>query len=62
MIELNPNYARAYYSKGQALEKLGNKYEALAAYRHFLNTGDPDADASLLQKTLERIKALEASK
>ena len=62
VIELKADYARAYYSRGQALEKLGNKYEALAAYRHFLKTGDPDADASLLQKTLERIKALEASK
>jgi tetratricopeptide (TPR) repeat protein len=62
VIELNPNYARAYYSRGQALEKLGNKYEALAAYRHFLKTANPEADASLLQKTLERIKALEASK
>jgi tetratricopeptide (TPR) repeat protein len=62
VIGLNPSYARAYYSRGQAQEKLGNKYEALAAYRQFLKTGDPDADASLLQKTLERIKALEASK
>jgi tetratricopeptide (TPR) repeat protein len=61
VIALNPTYARAYYSKGQALEKMGNKYEALAAYRHFLNTGDPETDASLLRKTLERIKALEAS-
>ena len=59
VIELNPNYARAYYSKGQALEKLGNKYEALAAYRHFLNTGNPDMDADLLQKALGRIKTLE---
>ena len=62
VIELKADYARAYYSRGQALEKLGNKYEALAAYRHFLNTGNPDADAHLLQKTLDRIKALEASK
>ncbi|HZK14555.1 MAG TPA: hypothetical protein VFC55_08535, partial [Desulfobaccales bacterium] len=62
VIELKADYARAYYSRGQALEKLGNKYEALAAYRYFLKTANPDADASLLQKTLERIKALEASK
>ena len=62
VIDLKPDYARAYYSRGQALEKLGNKYEALAAYRHFLNTANPDADANLLQKTLARIKALEASK
>ena len=62
VIELNPNFARAYYSQGQALEKLGKKYEALAAYRHFLKTGNPDADAHLLRKALERIKALEASK
>ena len=45
MLELDPNYVRAYYSRGQALEKLGNKYEALAAYRHFLKTANPDADA-----------------
>ncbi|MGO8760984.1 MAG: tetratricopeptide repeat protein [Desulfobaccales bacterium] len=62
VIALNPNYVRAYYSKGQALEKMGNKYEALEAYRHFLNTGNPDSDAHLLRKALERIKALEASK
>ena len=62
VIELDPNYARAYYSRGQALEKLGHKYEALAVYRRFLNTGDPDADEVLLQKTLERIKVLEANK
>jgi regulator of sirC expression with transglutaminase-like and TPR domain len=62
VIELNPNYARAFYSRGQALEKLGHKYEALAAYRHFLKTGEPDADAPLLRKTLERINALEANK
>ena len=62
VLELDPNYVRAYYSKGQALEKLGNKYEALAAYRQFLKTANPDADAHLLQKALARIKALEASK
>ena len=43
------------------MEKLGNKYEALAAYRHFLNTGSPDKDRALLQQALGRIKALEAS-
>ena len=43
-------------------KRLGNKYEALAAYRHFLKTANPDADAHLLQKALARIKALEASK
>jgi tetratricopeptide (TPR) repeat protein len=62
VIELDPNYSRAYYGRGQALEKLGNKYEALAAYRHFLKTANPDADAPLLQKALARIKILEASK
>jgi tetratricopeptide (TPR) repeat protein len=62
VLALDPNYIRAYYAKGQALEKLGNKYEALAAYRHFLKNANPDADAHLLQKALERIKVLEASK
>jgi tetratricopeptide (TPR) repeat protein len=62
VLELDPNYVRAYYSKGQALEQLGNKYEALAAYRYFLKTANPDADAHLLQKALERIKVLEANK
>jgi hypothetical protein len=41
---------------------LGQKYEALAAYRTFLKTGNPDTDAALLQRALERIKILEASK
>jgi tetratricopeptide (TPR) repeat protein len=59
VIALKADYARAYYSKGQALEKLGNKYEALAAYRHFLNTGNPEADATLLQQALRHIKTLE---
>ena len=62
VTELNPNYARAFLSRGRALEKLGNKYEALAAYRRFLNTGNPDTDGPLLQQALGRIKALEASK
>ena len=62
MTDLNPNYARAFFSRGRALEKMGQKYEALAAYRRFLNTGNPDTDAPLLQQALGLIKILEASK
>jgi tetratricopeptide (TPR) repeat protein len=59
VIALNPLYPRAYFSKARALEQLGNKYEALAAYRHFLKTGNPEQDAALLRQALGRIKALE---
>ena len=59
VLGINPNFARACYTKAQALDKLGKKPEALAAYREFLRMGNPTQDADLLQKALERLKALE---
>ena len=56
---LNPNFARAYFSQAQALEKLGRKYEALAAYRQFLKFANPETDAALLKQALERLKTLQ---
>lgn len=59
VLKLNGNYARAQFVRAQALEKLDRKYEAMAAYRVFLNTGNPEKDRDLMQKALEHLKQLE---
>lgn len=59
VLKLNGNFARAQFVRAQALEKLNQKYEAIAAYRVFLNTGNPDKDRDLMQKALEHLKQLE---
>ncbi len=57
--ELNAGIPLVQFVRAQALEKLDHKYEAMAAYRQFLNTGDPDKDRTLMQQALERLKHLE---
>ncbi|MGC2693733.1 MAG: tetratricopeptide repeat protein, partial [Desulfobaccales bacterium] len=57
--ELDAGFARTQFLRGQALEKQGNKYEAMAAYRQFLKSGDPAKDRTLMQQALERLKHLE---
>ena len=59
VLKLNGNFARAQFVRAQALEKLDHKYEAVAAYRVFLRTGNPEKDRDLMQKALEHLKQLE---
>jgi tetratricopeptide (TPR) repeat protein len=45
ILRLNPNYPLVYYHLGQALERKGQKEQARAAYRRFLEVWkDADAD------------------
>jgi tetratricopeptide (TPR) repeat protein len=59
VLAKSPDYARAYYVRGEALEKLGRKPEAAAAYRQFLQMGNPNTDAGLLETALHRLKGVE---
>ncbi|MGA8139424.1 MAG: tetratricopeptide repeat protein [Desulfobaccales bacterium] len=56
---LDAGFARTQVLRAQALEKLDDKYEAMAAYRQFLKSGDPAKDRTLMQQALERLKQLE---
>ncbi len=58
-LELDAGFARAQFIRAQALEKLDHKYEAMAAYRQFLKSSNPDKDKTLMQQALERLKHLE---
>jgi tetratricopeptide (TPR) repeat protein len=59
VLKLDGNFARAQFVRAQALEKLDRKYDAMAAYRQFLSTGNPEKDRDLMQKALEQLKKLE---
>jgi tetratricopeptide (TPR) repeat protein len=61
VLKLDGNFARAQFVRAQALEKLDRKYDAMAAYRQFLNTGNPEKDRGLLQKALDQLKKLEGT-
>jgi tetratricopeptide (TPR) repeat protein len=58
-LELDAGFARAHFLRAQALEKLDHQYEAMAAYRQFLKSGNPEKDRTLMQQALERLKHLE---
>ena len=62
VLELDANFVRAHYVKAQALEKIGNKYEAMADFRQFLKAGNPEKDPDLLRKALAQLNKLEENK
>jgi Flp pilus assembly protein TadD len=51
LLELNPDYAAAYYHGGQTLEKLGRTVEARQMYQHGIDattrTGDQHTRSEL---------------
>ncbi len=57
-IEINPNDAGIYFNKALTYEKTGNKFEAIRAFKEFLNYAS-SSHISFIEEAKKKIKELE---
>ena len=62
MIELNPQYAKAYNNCGIAYEKLNQNEKAIESYQFFLRYADPKTMAKVIELTQKQIVILKGGK
>ena len=60
-VKIDPGSAFAYYNLAEAYMIKGLNGEAVLYLKKFLRTSDPERDAELRRKAMERISTLEAS-
>ena len=57
-IQLNPNYANAYYNRGLAYQQLGENQRALADFREAARLYQQQGNTTGYQKANDRIRQL----
>ena len=57
-IELNPNFAHAYYNRGNSYQKLAENQRALADFREAARLYQQQGNTTWYQKANDRIRQL----
>ncbi|MEQ8384662.1 MAG: tetratricopeptide repeat protein [Coleofasciculus sp. A1-SPW-01] len=59
VLEINPNYAQAYYHRGLTHVQLGNEEEAIADFQKAADLSRQQGDMTIYQNALDQIQQIQ---